>query len=285
MPVTVEPQPEPFLEVHVHRPADTPGLTGMCAGYESDEYRCDQLAAHLIEWLPNFALKWTDRQRLQDATAIAFVRRAAKLVYNTDKYKNRGEFGELLLHAVLRQVFGTIPAISKLYYKDSANNTVKGFDCVHVIANTQLELWIGEVKFYTDIDAAIRDVVSELDAHTQRDYLRDEFALIANKIDDNWPHAERLRRLLNPNTSLDLVFDSACIPVLLTYDSSVVNTHKLCDSAYITAFTDEITKHHTKFASKTLPKKVRIHLLLLPLQNKKTLVDCLHRRLEACQSI
>lgn len=32
----------------------------------------------------------------------------------------RGEFGELLLHLILRDFKGTIPLISKVYFKDSA---------------------------------------------------------------------------------------------------------------------------------------------------------------------
>ena len=41
-------------------------------------------------------------------------------------------WGNLVTHS-MRQVFDTIPAISKIFYKDSANDTVKGFDAVHVL--------------------------------------------------------------------------------------------------------------------------------------------------------
>ena len=68
----------------------------------------------------------------------------------------------------------------------------------------------------------MRDVVNELEIHTGVDYLRDEFALIMNKIDDKCPHSAALKRLLSPNTSLDDIFASVCIPVLLTYNSSCV---------------------------------------------------------------
>jgi hypothetical protein len=44
------------------------------------------------------------------------------------------------------------------------------------------------VEIDLDIGQAIRDVVCELKAHTERDYLRDEFVLIAGKIDRNGPH-------------------------------------------------------------------------------------------------
>src|SRR3712207_6996007 len=55
------------------------------------------------------------------------------LFRSSEKYSKRGEFGELLLHSVIRDVFHSEPAISKIFFKDSANDTVKGFDAVHVV--------------------------------------------------------------------------------------------------------------------------------------------------------
>ena len=114
----------------------------------------------------------------------------------------------------------------KIYYKDSHNNTVKGFDAVHVVdKGGELELWLGEVKFYEKYDQAVRDVVKELAEHTTTKFLRSEFALILNKVDANWPHADALKRLLEPKVSLDDVFARVCIPVMLTYDSACLTAH------------------------------------------------------------
>jgi hypothetical protein len=94
--------PQPVLEVLVSELSIAPPLTALCAGYEAEDWRADQLAANLFEWLPEFALSWTERERFADTTAVALLRRAAQVVYGTDKYSRRGEFGELLLHAVVR---------------------------------------------------------------------------------------------------------------------------------------------------------------------------------------
>jgi hypothetical protein len=219
--------PTPLLQVVVEDLDLTPALTSLCAGYERGEWRAAQLAEHLFEWLPEFALSYSERQGFQDTTAVRLLKRAAQVVYASDKYQRRGEFGELLLHAVVRQHFGSEPAISKLFYKDSANDTVKGFDAVHVVPvdDGSLELWLGEVKFYEDGRAAVRDVAAELHAHTTTEFLRGEFALILNKIDEAWPFADRLKLLLDPATSLDQVFDRLRVPVLLTYDSETVAGH------------------------------------------------------------
>lgn len=278
--------PDKFLHLIVHDLAVSPGLSGACAGFEAEEWRAKQLAAHMMEWLPDFALSFSERQSISSESAVALVQKAASIIYSTDKFSRRGEFGELLLHVLLRQVFGTIPAINKIYYKDSKNNTVKGFDAVHVVATDKaLELWLGEVKFYSNINKAISDVVSELKDHTEEKYLRSEFLLLSNKIEPSWPHSGRLSHLLHRNTSLDEVFDAACVPVLLTYDSATVKDAKKSDPIYLANAEKEFRKHHQTFLKSGLPKKIKIHLFLLPLNTKKILIEHLDTRLKAWQAI
>jgi hypothetical protein len=58
------PHPDSFFEVRVHDLARKPGLTAVCASYELKEWRHKQLAGHLIKWLPEFALTYSDPSRL-----------------------------------------------------------------------------------------------------------------------------------------------------------------------------------------------------------------------------
>jgi hypothetical protein len=280
-------QPEKFLEVRVHDIDATPGITGLCVGYERGIWRAAEFAQHIFEWLPEFALKDSELKGVDSSNMVNMMRNAAKRVYDSEKFKNRGEFGELFLHAAIRQIFNSEPAISKIYYKTAANETVKGFDAVHVVEspNDELELWLGEVKFYDDIGGAIRDVVSELQKHTETDYLRNEFLLIKGKIEPNWKHAEKLNALLSENKSLDEVFTRACIPVLLTYDSKCLTQYTVCDETYKVAFETEIRKHYKTFNEKKLPDNITIHLILLPLNTKEILISELDKKLKAWQSV
>jgi hypothetical protein len=280
-----EPIPPPFLTVRVQRLDLTPTLTALCAGYEGGEWRAKALADHMMEWLPEFALNYNERQAFGPSNGVRLLREAAQRVYTTKKFANRGEFGELLLHIAARQVFNTLPAISKIYYKDADNDTVKGFDSVHVLATpTTLELWVGEVKFYQDISAAISDVVQELGAHTAPGYLRREAAAITNKIEPTWPHADRLKKLLDQNTSLDQVFDAMVIPVLLTYNSDAVNAHQRATEEFHAAFQAEVEAHHRTFGRKTLPP-LRVHLFLVPLKDKQELLKHLDEGLRRWQTL
>ena len=240
----------------------------------------------MIEWLPEFALTSSERENIGAYNAVACVAKAARSIYTSNKYQRRGELGELILHALLRQVFKTVPAISKFYYKDSANDTVKGFDAVHVVATeTNLQLWLGEVKFYDNISKAISDVVAELNNHSNRDYLRSEFSAITNKIDATWPHATRLEKLLHRNTSLDEIFNATCIPVLLTYNSPTVCCHTDITDKFKIAFEQELLTHRNAFASKFLPGNLKIYLFLFPLKSKEELITAFDDKLKHCQSI
>lgn len=273
-------QPDPFLDVEVHDLSQEPSLTGLSVGYERGYWRAEQFADHVMEWLPEFALNYAELKSVQPGNMAQLLRQAAKTVYQSEKFKNRGEFGELFLHIAIRQVFGSLPAISKIFYKSSPNDPVKGFDAVHVVGPPDnMELWLGEAKFYHDFARAVHDVAAELEKHMETDFLRNEFVLIRGKIDPSWPHAQRLKELLSRNKPLDQIFTRACIAVLLTYDSACLKAHTICDRAYKRAFEDEMRKNHLHFKKQSLPGSITIHLILLPLNTKRELIKLLDGKL------
>lgn len=276
----------PFFQIHCNQLTLDPLLLGACAGYENGQWRTERFSRYLMEWLPEFCLSYSERKSISETNAVSQLRKAAQTVYDTDKYDRRGEFGELILHALLRETRHTEPAISKIYFKDSVNNTVKGFDAVHVLDTPAgLELWLGEVKFYTDINKAITDVLVELEAHFQQNYLENEFMLLTNKLDPNWSGTEKLQRLLHPNTSLDTIVSAIVVPVLLTYESATTQAFDKTSAEYRTALEAELVKIHQKFKAKNTLTNIRIELFLLPMFNKKALLDQLHMRLVAAQNI
>ena len=285
--------PDYFLNIIFHEIGDPGDDLALCAGFERGEWRGEQFADHVMEWLPEFALNHSELTEISHKNAVRMAKKAAKIVYQTEKYGSRGEFGEILLHIAIRQVYKTIPAVSKIYYKSSVNETVKGFDAVHVVRKDDaLELWIGETKFYKDITKAIYDVSKEIVDHLETNYLKSEFILIKNKIDPIWPESDSLKKLLNENTSLDVVFKQICIPVLLTYDSPVVNKNNVNNEQYLNDIREEIVssfsklreklkKEYEKRFSQTFP--LTVHVILIPLKEKTKLIKALNARLKALQ--
>lgn len=276
----------PFFNIIIHKDDTFPDLHGVCAGFESRQWRKDQLVDYLFEYLPEFALTYSEFKNLTGENVVAKMRQVVMSIYQSEKFKNRGEFGELLLHTIIRETYKTIPAISKIYYKDGPNETVKGFDAVHVVVTDDtLELWLGEVKFYKNISKAISDVIEELNQHIEKRYVRNEFIAITNKIDDKWPHADRLKTLLHPYTSLDDVFSNTCIPVLLTYDSTTLAKYdNKCDE-YVQEISEEFQRFHKIFCDKLGEFPLTIHLFLFPLNTKAELINLLGSKLKIWQSL
>ena len=123
----------PFFNIIIHKDDTFPDLHGVCVGFESRQWRKEQLVDYLFEYLPEFALTYSEFENLTGENVVSKMRQVVMSIYQSENFKSRGEFGELLLHAIIRETYNTIPAISKIYYKDGPNETVKGFAAVHVV--------------------------------------------------------------------------------------------------------------------------------------------------------
>ena len=279
--------PDRFLQVRT-RIIDnvTVPLRAYCAGYEGKIWRTKQLSEHAIEWVPDFSLTHKELSILHSGNAVSKLRKAAKLFFDKKNNDTWGELGELLLHALIRQELGTIPLAHKLYFKSSVNETIKGFDCVHISKqdNEDYKLWLGEAKLYSNISNAIHDVLKEIKQHTETEYLKDEFLLINNKIEKlEGFNNEKIRKLFHKNTSLDEVFAHINIPVLLTYNSECIKKHVAISKEFEDEFEKEVKKHWQSFCSKRNSLPLNIYLFLLPLKDKKELVTSFAKELEKWQ--
>ena len=279
----------PVLQVRVELVPNSVSVNALCAGYELGAWRADQLVEDIFDrHLLDFALTYTEAKSVSSSTALQSIRDAAVSVYTTDKYRRRGEFGELLLHSALVDFYGAEPAVSKIYYEDSSNDVVKGFDSVHVVAdsNGEMKIWLGEAKFYSRLDDAMDSVLQDIQAHLATDFLRKEFVFITRKVDASWPHAQQFKGLIARARSLDDISSSIVMPIFLTYDSDAVDTHNVVSNGYIAAMTDETAGALLRFESRLAkPMEVEIRLILLPLKSKARLVELMHAKLKALQGI
>jgi hypothetical protein len=189
--------PVALLTARFDGDSTSPALLTATVDYELGAWRAEALASHILDWVLDYALRRSERTHLPAGRAMEIARRAMKATFGNGA--DRGVPGEILLHAICRQFFGSDTVINKVWFKTANNDTYKGFDGVHAVhSGDTLELWLGEAKFYRDADRAIRDVVSELQDHLDTDYLCAEFALVASKIGQDHPHGNELRRLMHP---------------------------------------------------------------------------------------
>jgi hypothetical protein len=274
--------PDPFLEVRYHALEPSPSTTGLCAGYDGGAWRSARFADHLFNWLPYAALSQEHQLAFSANNFVEMLRLAAAHIYNTKKTVTRGEIGELMLHLACILHFKTIPVMCKLVLKSSSNDTVKGFDGIHLLPKGEsFEVWLGESKFYVDPEEAIREAVKSIKDHVLPPFLAAEKAMIFGHVAPDIPHREEVLKLFKSQTSGDELLKHAVFPVLIAYESSSVSAHDIVADPYVQSLKKEVEALRTYFTGKAAGISLRFELLFVPLGQKKDVVDSFDKLLEA----
>jgi hypothetical protein len=320
-------------------------LKAYFVGFDLDVFRYDHLIEYLLNVLVDFSfgyhtgiLKTYDRGKLVEAAKSIYkisdnserkIFEEAKKKYVdedseyeddiADKYLKRGEFGEIILHLILRDFIKTIPLISKIFLKDSDGMTVHGFDAVHIgnciEDSSRKSLYLGESKLYKDGKNGVKALITDIEDHFKKDFLSREFVLIGKKSDS----FHKIEDYADKNTKDDYeqflqeksywftefdslqtgkgkmqdLFKSVTIPLLCTYTSKVFkdNTDETSEK-FKTEYEEEINSLKSTFDEELVKLKkqykdlgepistnLNIVLMLFPVPCKKELVKRLHTKL------
>ncbi|MGE0268608.1 MAG: DUF1837 domain-containing protein [Candidatus Omnitrophota bacterium] len=282
-------------------------------GFDLGEYRWDPLIGKLLNALVDFAFGYHDGI-LTNTYNREKLKEAAKAIYKIDpydstnhehkkyrdeddffekKYGRRGEFGELILHLLLRDFHNTICLLSKVFFKDADGITVHGFDAVHIHAPSK-SLWLGESKLHASGSSGVKELTQDIMKHFERDYLLREFALISKKrnfyADSSViPDKDRWFDLIDVDNTLENILESVTIPLLCTYTSEVFNKHNSEKTAeFVCEYENEmraLKKYFDDHRSSPIKTDLRIILLLFPVPNKNVLLKKLHEKLSYIQKI
>lgn len=275
------------------------------------EYRLKPLIEKLTHVIHEFAFGFHEGESTANSETLAKLTEAAKSIYKIDsfhkikdiyanggeldddvedKYLRRGEFGELILHLVLRDFHKTTPLLSKIYFKDSYGHTVHGFDAVHIQEETKT-LWLGETKLYKNGKRGVKELVKDIEEHFKADYLESEFLIVSKKLKhfDNIPEKDHWLDLMSKSTKLADQLEAINIPLLCTYNSDLFTKHNNENSQefideYI-AEMKEMKDYFDKHNNHPLKTKLNIILILFPVQNKVELVKGLHHKLSLLQAL
>lgn len=261
-------------------------LKAYFVGFDFGKYKYDPLVEKIMTAIVDFAFGF--HEGILKTYTIKEIKKAACMVYKIDpfdpqrpecqekyaknhktkpgelkykdenewydkKYADRGEFGELILHLLLRNYLKTQPLVSKIFAKDSPGIPAHGFDSVHIgnslSDNSKKSLYLGESKLKISGEDGISELLDDIKKHFVKDFLTTpagEFVLIGNKkrnfipldeyIDLNTKQEyekfleekkywfEQIDGLQN-GESLQKLFDSITIPLLCTYSSKVFENH------------------------------------------------------------
>lgn len=170
-------------------------------------YPLNEFANSIMNAIPEYVFAQYENPDIPQNDAVEKIRQAAKSLYRINDFEimrkwylandetvqkdiekmsaySRGEFGEILLHLLLREFKGTIPLVSKVYFKDSAGVPAHGFDAVHISPNEKI-LWLGESKLYTAATDGLGALVKDLSEHFTRDFLDEQFIIIKKNLENN----------------------------------------------------------------------------------------------------
>ena len=274
--------PKTYLEV-LHRTddGDVVGLTA-CIGFELGKWRYKKLAEQLMNWLPHFALKPEEFERIGKQQVFDLLKESAARIFKPNAGKNRGEIGELLLHILCVTEYRAAAFVSRVFYKMRSNDQITGFDSALVTVDDDgdVELWLGEAKFYTDTKAAITAALSSLKDHLDEGFLEETKILIGPKIEPGAPSYDKLQWLFDDGSKLDEIMKRIVIPVLVASESDAAKTYNGCDGTYSDLVISEFVYVKGRFADSEISKKVRIVLIYVPLASKQKLEEEFIRKLE-----
>jgi hypothetical protein len=255
-----------------------------CAGFELQAWRCVPFAEHLIEWLPEYALP-EDELDVTHANIYVKLKKAAVRVYTSEKYKKRGEAGEITLHAICRDYFNTLPISPRVFYKSASNDVVKAFDMVHAHfpPTGGVELWLGESKLYSDTQQAIAEALKSVREHIDQGFLREQKLLIGPQIPKSTPRYKELMELFEPQTSLDKFLEAGVFVIGVLSNSKACGAAQKIDDEYKQALNAEFSVLENSLINSHITKNIRVVLLYVPLADKDGFVTAFDSKLKGLQ--
>ena len=272
-------------------------------------FMMDELSKAIIDAIPEYVFAHYEDPNIPQHESVDKLREAAKSIYKIKDYAlmkkcyidgdlsakeelsapNRGEFGELLLHLLLRDFKDTIPLISKVYFKDSAGVPAHGFDAVHISPNEKI-MWLGESKFYVDSKKGISALISDLKEHFNKDYLDEQFIIIKKNLHNNSiPDRDKWIDILNSCNKLIEKIEMINIPLLCIYPHDIYkqfdDMYSNDANVYHETNVKELKKYFDENNKHKLKSNLNIILMLFPIENKKELAKRLHERLWHMQNM
>lgn len=252
------------------------GITGLEAGYELEQWRCDELAEHLIEYVPEVALKASELASFNNRNFRHLYKEAVERINDKFSADKKRLVSEILLHIAIRQTFHSEPIACKIFY--ASDQKSKCFANAHIVKNSSTgkdELWLGKatISFLSEYDSVVESIVSSLVEHLDKDFLKKERKAIIELKEARHLMPNNLGEILYKNAPIDTLIEHLCLPILIAYDSPTLS--KGFSKEYKENIIHEaIAKYNLiKDSLHTSLTSVKIHIFLLPFDSCDELIN------------
>ena len=169
--------------------------------------------------------------------------------------------------------------ITKVRLRSSLGDEIKGYDCAHFsIDSGEVCLWLGEAKFHQSFSTAIGQVLISVNDHISDKKLKDELSILeSNNTELNEFERVLVEDYFNSGISLDKM--KFKIPILITYDSTTVQSHKEVCTDFEDQLHAELDDKYSIIDGKsfTIKPNIELHFILLPLKTVKYIKDELEK--------
>jgi len=185
----------------------------------------------------------------------------------------------------MKNHYGAISAVPKIYYKQSRGDYAKGADSVHIVLedDEKFSFWLGEAKFYKAIAPAMVEAIKSIKNTLNKDKLKKESSIITgiqglDRAIANPAIADSIKGLLSHETSIDRLKPLLHVPILLLYQCEITKNETRFTDEYKNGIIDDHKKQaatyfekHVKELASTVPQysEITFHLILIPVPDSK----------------
>jgi len=271
-------------------PVDNKSVLGVINDFEDGKWRYEKFQNYIWDNLKETALSLRERQALY-GDPMTLLKRCAKnlkIVKNADAEKG-GEIAEALLYGVMKDYYGAIPVVPKIYYKQNPQDPAKGADSVHIVIepDNTFSLWLGEAKFYNSIEnIRLDEIVKSVHSTCETPNIKKENSIITDirdldLIDMDESLRNQIKEFLKEDVSIDRIKPILHIPIMLLYECNLTKVQTDRSDEYV----DNIVNYQKERANSYFKKQIeackdiskyseiKFHLILFPIPEKKNIVD------------
>lgn len=265
-------------------------LTGFANDFEEGSWQYKKFSNFVWDNIKEDALNKKERDAWigQESTLLSM---AANKLRITDNDIAGGEIAEIFLYGIMKQYYGALPIVPKIFYKQNRNDYAKGADSVHIVVekDEKFSLWFGEAKFYEDIgNVRLNKVVKSVKETLSKEKIKKENSIITGLSDlDSYQEIEKntrekIKNLLDESTSIDNIKPILHIPIMLVYECSITKNENHYTDSYKTSIMDYQKERAKAYFKKQIDScesdidlysQIKFHLILFPVPDKNIIVD------------
>lgn len=281
----------PFQEINLEAgltPIDKKYCLCIANDFEDGIWMLNSFMEYIWDNIAETALSAEERIALGKKPS-SLLANAARNLRITDKDVTGGEIAEIMLYAIMKNFYGALPVVPKIFYKQTANDFVKGADCVHIIVekNGGFSFWLGEAKFYDSIENTRLDKIVEsvYETLTTNKIRKENSIVIGLKDIDNLGLQDEtinsIKALLGRDISIDKLKPHLHIPILLLHECKITAGTTALSDEYKSSIEKQYADRATAYFKKQIAKcskdiflysEITFHLILIPVPDKEQIV-------------